>query len=67
MVILVHIMANFKHYNGHFGPFSRFSPDDLLDICLSDQQEFTESTLVLSILRYSDFKAQYPEKQRKWP
>ena len=34
------------------GHFSRFSTDDYLDLCLSDQQEFTESTLVLYCLRY---------------
>ena len=50
-----------------FGHFFRFSPDDHLDTCFSDQQDFTESTLVLYILRYSYFKAQYPEKQGKWP
>ena len=49
------------------GHFSRFSPDDHLDTCFSDQQDFTESTLMLYILRYSYFKAQYPEKQGKWP
>ena len=35
------------------GHFLRFSPDDHLDTCFSDQQDFTESTLVLYILRYS--------------
>ena len=50
-----------------FGHFSIFSTDDHLDKCFSDKQDFMESTLVLYILRYSDFKAQYPEKQRKWP
>ena len=54
-------------YSGHIGQFFTFSPDDHLDICLSDQQDFTESTLVLYIQRYSDFKVQYPEKQEKWP
>ena len=49
------------------GHFLRFSPDDHLDTCFSDQQDFTESTLVLYILRYSYFKAQHPEKQGKWP
>ena len=49
------------------GHFLRFSPDDHLDTCFSDQQDFTESTLMLYILRYSYFKAQYPEKQGKWP
>ena len=47
--------------------FSWFSPDDHLDTCFSDQQDFMESTLVLYILRYSYFMAQYPEKQGKWP
>ena len=32
--------------------FSRFSPDDHLDTCFSDQQDFTESTLVLYVLIY---------------
>ena len=41
-----------------FGHFLRFSPDDHLDTCFSDQQDFTESTLVLYILIYSYFKAQ---------
>ena len=49
------------------GHFSSFSPDDHLDTCFSDQQDFTESALMLYILRYSYFKAQYPEKQGKWP
>ena len=48
------------------GHFSRFSPDDHLDICFSDQQDFTESTLVLYILKSSEFNAQYPENQRKY-
>ena len=47
------------------GHFFRFSPDDHLNICFSDKQDFTESTLVLYILRYSNFKAQYPEKKKK--
>ena len=47
------------------GHFSRFSPDDHLDTCFSDQQDFTESTLVLYILRYSYSMAQYPERQGK--
>ena len=34
------------------GHFLRFSPDDHLDTCFSDQQDFTESTLVLYILRH---------------
>ena len=55
-----------KCYVGHFGPFLRFSPDDQLDICFSDQRDFTESTLVLYILKYSEFNAQYPENQRKY-
>ena len=33
------------------GYFSRFSPNDHTDICLSEQQDFTESTLLLYILR----------------
>ena len=49
------------------GYFSRFSPNDHTDICLSEQQDFTESTLLLYIPRYLDFKAQYPETQGKWP
>ena len=35
------------------GHFSRFSSDDHLEICFSDQQDFTESTLVLYVMRYS--------------
>ena len=35
------------------GHFFRFSPDDLLDICFSDQQDFTDSKLVLYNPRYS--------------
>ena len=35
------------------GHFSRFSPDDHLDMCFSDLQDFTESTLVLYIPKYS--------------
>ena len=50
-----------------FGHFSRFSPDNHQDTCFSDQEDFMESTLVLYILRYSYFMAQYPEKQGKWP
>ena len=46
------------------GHFSRFSPDDHLDICFSGQQNFTESTLLLYILRYLYFKAQYPENRK---
>ena len=46
------------------GHFPIFSPDDHLDICFSDQQDFTESTLVLYILRYSYLKAQYPENRK---
>ena len=60
MAILSIIMAILGH-------FPIFSPDDHLDICFSDQQDFTESTLVLYILRYLFFKAQNPEKQGKWP
>ena len=33
------------------GYFSKFSPNDHTDICLSEQQDFTESTLLLYILR----------------
>ena len=47
--------------------FSRVSHDDHLDTCFSDQQDITESVLMLYILRYSYFKAQYLEKQGKWP
>ena len=46
-----------------FGHFSRFSPDNQLDICFSDQQDFTESTLVFYILKHLDFKAEYSEKK----
>ena len=60
MPILSIIMAILGH-------FPIISPDDHLDICFSDQQDFTESTLVLYILRYSYSKAQYPDKQGKWP
>ena len=49
------------------GQIVRFSPVDHLDIYFCDQQNFRESTLVLYILRYSEFKAQYPEKQGKCP
>ena len=45
------------------GHFSRFSPDNHLDICFSDQQDFTESTLVFYILKYLDFMAEYPENR----
>ena len=52
-------------------PFCAFfpgvSPNDHLNICFNDQQGFTESILVLYILRYLYFKAKYPEKQGKWP
>ena len=50
-------------------PFCAFfpgvSPNDHLNICFNDQQGFTESILVLYILRYLYFKAQYPVKQVK--
>ena len=49
------------------GHFARFSPEDHLDICFNDQQGFTESILVLYIMRYLYFKGKYPEKQGKWP
>ena len=49
------------------GHFSSLSPGDHLDTSFSDQQDFTESALMLYIPRYSYFKAQYPEKQGKWP
>ena len=53
------------------GHFSRFSPDDHLDTCFSDQQDFTESTLVLYIPRYSIIRLNFfnppgPEKCRKY-
>ena len=35
------------------GDFFRFSPDYLLDICFSDQQDFTDSKLVLFTPKYS--------------
>ena len=43
------------------GDFLRVSPDDHLDTCFSYQWDFTESTLVLYIRRYSDFKSQNPK------
>ena len=46
--------------------FTGFSPDDHLNICFNDQQDFTGSILMLYILRYSYFKAKYPEKEGKW-
>ena len=49
------------------GHFSRFSPDDHLDTCFSDQLDFTESTLVFYTLRYYYFMAQYPENHGKLP
>ena len=53
------------------GHFSRVSSDDPLDICFSDQQDFTESTLVLYISRYSVFRPDVfiplgPEKCQKY-
>ena len=47
------------------GHFSRFSPNNHLDTCFNDQQDFTKSTLVLYVLRYSDVKAQYPEEKKR--
>ena len=60
MAILSFILAIMGH-------FFRFSPDNHLNICFNDQQDFTESTLLLYIPRYLDFKAQYPETQGKCP
>ena len=47
------------------GHFLRVSPDGHLDRCCSDQQDFTKSTLLIYILRYSYFMAQYPKKHGK--
>ena len=46
MAILSFILAILGH-------FFRFSPDYLLDICFSDQQDFTDSKLVLFTPKYS--------------
>ena len=56
-----------KCYNGHLRPFFSISPYFVLNICFSNQQDFTESTFVLFILKFNDFKTQYPEKHGKCP